>query len=150
MAWHVIFLSLWKDFGSRFDYIIESLKKQRDFVDVEAASFDIVEGKESRTRIQDDIQRRQRQEMEMLEETEKNARISQLQHSITWLSMDEKIQETEHERTSKRRHDKTCEWVANEPQLKSWIKDDAQHQCLWLDGKPGSGTLSLRTRGWQC
>ena len=150
IAWHVIFLSLWKDFGSRFDHIIESLKKQRDFVDVEAASFDMVEGKEARTRIQDDIQRRQKQELEVLEEAEKNARISQLQHSIAWLSMDEKIQETEYERTSKRRHDKTCEWIANEPKLKSWIKDDARRRCLWLEGKPGSGTPSLRTRERQC
>lgn len=82
----------------------------------------------------------------MLEENEKNARISQLQHSLAWLSMDEKIQETEYERTSKRRHDRTCEWMANEPQLKSWIKDDAKRPCLWLDGKPGSGTLSLRAK----
>ena len=150
IAWHVIFLSIWKDFGSRFDHIIKSLKKQRDFVDVEAASFDVVEGKQSRTMIQDDIQRRQKQELEMLEETEKKARISQLQHSIAWLSMDEKIQETEYERTSKRRHDKTCEWIANEPKLKSWIKDDARRRCLWLEGKPGSGTPSWRTRKFQC
>ena len=71
-------------------------------------------------------------------------RISQLQHSLAWLSIDEKIQETEYERTSKRRHDRTCEWMANEPRLKSWIKDDAKHPCLWLNGKPGSGTLIAR------
>ncbi|PMD47183.1 hypothetical protein L207DRAFT_448755, partial [Hyaloscypha variabilis F] len=138
-AWHIIFLSLWKDFGSRFDNIIKSLKKQRDFVDVEAASFDIVEGKESRIRIQDDIRQRQERELEILEGNEKSARISRLQHCHAWLSMDDKIQDAVYERTSNRRHDKTCDWMANEPQLKSWIKDDARRPCLWLEGKPGSG-----------
>ncbi|PQE25152.1 hypothetical protein CJF31_00006017 [Rutstroemia sp. NJR-2017a BVV2] len=146
-AWQVVFLSLWKDFGSRFDAIIGSLKKQRDFVDLEAASFDIVEGKESRTSIQNEIRQRQIRDLEMqkrdLEEKEKNARISQLQHSTAWLRMDANIQETEYERTSKRRHDRTCEWMANEPQFRSWMKDDAQRPCLWLDGKPGSGMLVL-------
>ncbi|CZR69490.1 related to vegetatible incompatibility protein HET-E-1 [Phialocephala subalpina] len=138
-AWHVIFLSLWKDFGSRFDSIIQSLKKQRDFLDIEAASFDIVEAKDSRMKLQDEIRRSQRREQETVEESERNARTNQLQHSITWLSADEKIQETVYERTSRRRHDKTCEWILNEPRWKNWIKDDSRNPSLWLDGKPGSG-----------
>jgi hypothetical protein len=141
-----MFLSLWKDFGSRFDAIIGALKKQQDFVDLEAASFDIVEGKESRMRIQDEIRRSQKRDLEMLEEKEKNTRISQLQHSIAWLRMDATAQETEYERTSKRRHDRTCEWMVHEPQFKSWLKDDAKRSCLWLDGKPGSGMLSLSVK----
>jgi hypothetical protein len=138
-AWHVIFLSLWKDFGSRFDCIIESLKKQRDFVDVEAASFDIVEAKESRIRIQDDIRRRQKRDLETLEENENIVKISQLRHCHAWLSVDNKVQETVYERTSNRRHDRTCEWILKESQLKNWIKDDARRPCLWLEGKPGAG-----------
>ena len=97
-------------------------------------------------RMQDEIRLRQKQELEILEENEKNTRISQLQHSIAWLSIDEKIKETEYERTSKRRHNRTCEWIANEPQLRSWMKDDAKRPCLWLSGKPGAGTLILRVK----
>jgi hypothetical protein len=115
-------------------------------VDVEAASFDIVEAKESRIRMQDDIRQRQKRELEMLEENERNTRSSQLRHSVAWLSHDENFQETEYERISKRRHDRTCEWVANDPPLKGWMKDDPKHLCLWLNGKPGSGTLLLRTQ----
>jgi hypothetical protein len=79
----------------------------------------------------------------MLEEKEKNAKISQLQHSIAWLRMDAKLQETEYERTSQRRHDRTCEWMVNQPQFKSWIQNDAKRPCLWLSGKPGSGMALL-------
>jgi hypothetical protein len=57
--------------------------------------------------------------------------------------MDDKVQEAVYERTSNRRHNRTCEWILNEPQLKSWIKDDARRLCLWLEGKPGAGALLL-------
>jgi hypothetical protein len=142
IAWSLIFLSLWKDFRSRFDSIVESLKKQRDFVDREAISIDIVESKKSRNRAQEEIQQRQRKDMENLELSEKNTRISHLQHSLAWLTVDETIQEAELERISRRRHDKTCEWITKESRMKAWLKDDAQNMLLWLNGKPGAGTPS--------
>ena len=71
-------MSLWKDFQSRFANIIESLKKQRDFVDIEAASIDIVEAKDSRTRVQYEIKQRQKESIEALERNEKNERIARL------------------------------------------------------------------------
>ncbi|TGO32628.1 hypothetical protein BHYA_0301g00120 [Botrytis hyacinthi] len=138
-AWHVIFLSFWKDFGSRFDSIINSLKKHRDFIDIEAVSFDIVESRESRVKMQDDIQLRQKRELEMVEENEKIAKANRLQHAIAWFTLDGKNQETEHDRISKKRHDKTCEWMAGEQQFKSWTENNTEDPCLWLHGKPGSG-----------
>ncbi|KAF7855285.1 uncharacterized protein EAF02_011544 [Botrytis sinoallii] len=138
-AWHVIFLSFWKDFGSRFDSIINSLKKHRDFIDIEAVSFDIVESRESRVKMQDDIQLRQKRELEMVEENEKIAKANRLQHAIAWFTLDGKNQETEHDRISKKRHDKTCEWMAGEQQFKSWMENNTEDPCLWLHGKPGSG-----------
>ena len=114
-------------------------------MDVEAVSFDIIEGKEARSRMQDDIRQRQKRDLEMLEENEKLARISQSQHCHAWLSMDDKVQEAVYERTSARRHDTTCEWMLNEPHLKNWLKDDARRPCLWLEGKPGAGICSCIT-----
>lgn len=115
------------------------MKKQRDFIDIEAASFDIVESKQARIIMQDEIRRKQKQELELLEENEQNTMISQLQHAFAWISTDGKAQETQYERTLKRRHDGTCKWLTDEPYFKSWIKDDSRRPCLWLNGKPGSG-----------
>ncbi|KAF7952570.1 uncharacterized protein EAE97_002067 [Botrytis byssoidea] len=145
-AWHVIFLSFWKDFGSRFDSIINSLKKHRDFIDIEAASFDIVESRESRVKMQEDIQLRLKRDLEMVEEIEKNAKATRLQHAIAWFTLDGKNQETEHDRISKKRHDKTCEWMAGEQQFKSWIESNTEDPCLWLHGKPGSGKSVICSR----
>lgn len=146
LAWFILFLSLWKDFNSRFSNIIDSLKKQRDFVDTEAASLDIVEAKESRVKLQYDIERRQKESNEALELNERNDKIARLQHSIEWLSVDDTAQETEYERMFRRRHEGTCEWIERLPQINNWLKDDTKHPLLWLSGKPGAGIMSLSTR----
>jgi hypothetical protein len=141
IAWTIIFLSLWKDFQNRFASIIESLKKQRDFVDTEAASIDIVESKESRGRLQQDTERRQKESIAALEHSEKHERILRVQHSIEWISIDDIAQETECEGMSRQRHEGTCEWINGLSQMKSWLKDDTKHSLLWLSGKPGAGII---------
>lgn len=143
LAWTIIFLSLWKDFQSRFATIIESLKKQRDFVDTEAASIDIVEAKDARARAQYEIERRQKESIEALERSEKNEGITRLRHSVEWLAVDDTAQETEYERMSCRRHEGTCEWIERLSQMRHWLKDDTKHSLLWLSGKPGAGIIFL-------
>lgn len=69
-------------FGSCFSDIINTLQVQRDFIDGDAVSFHILETKLEQERAQE------------------AARNAQLQHSINWLSIDDKDQETEwHART---------------------------------------------------
>jgi hypothetical protein len=142
IGWTILFLSLWKDFQSRFATVIESLKKQRDFVDTEAASIDIIEAKESRAKVQCEIEQRQKESIEALEQTEKNEKIARFQHSVEWLACDDTAQETEFERMSCRRHEGTCEWIDKLSQMKRWFKDDTKHSLLWLSGKPGAGMSS--------
>lgn len=108
-------------------------------MDKEAASFDIVEGKEARVRQQEEVLQRQKRDLEILERDKAAERVVQLQHSLEWLSNDDKIQEAEKERLSIRRHDQTCEWVTKEPKMKAWLKDDMKQPILWLSGKPGAG-----------
>lgn len=132
-------MSLWKDFQSRFEGIIDSLKKQRDFVDTEALSIDILEARESRNRIQQDIIQRQKQTTYVLEQTERSVRNDQLRHSIEWLSVDDKTQGDNLARISHRRHDETCKWVMRDPKMIAWIRDDKEQPVLWLNGKPGAG-----------
>jgi hypothetical protein len=116
------------------------LKKQRDFLDKEAVSFYILEARDSRTNVQDDIRERQRVAMKTIEQDERNTRIAHLRHSISWLSIDStKEQESNLERLSSRRHDETCEWIEHNPQMKRWMHNDVKQPVLWLSGKPGAG-----------
>ncbi|KAF8865135.1 hypothetical protein BDZ45DRAFT_474377 [Acephala macrosclerotiorum] len=138
-AWHSLFLSLWRDFKSRFAGIIDRLKEQRDFVDREAMSVHLVESKESRYRLQQDIQQRYKYSVQLLEQSEMNAGISRLQHAVAWLSIDDRDQEAQHHRISTKRHDETCQWIMKHSQMKSWLRDDTSNPVLWLSGKPGAG-----------
>ncbi|KAH7308822.1 hypothetical protein BKA65DRAFT_174630 [Rhexocercosporidium sp. MPI-PUGE-AT-0058] len=138
-AWHVLFLSLWTDYKTRFSSIIDGLKTQRDFLDTEAMSIHMSQSKDAREKLQTEIQENQRNAVVILEQLESKAKISRLQHAVAWLSVDDKTQEYNFETISNRRHDKTCQWIAKNDQLLSWKKDDEKHSLLWLNGKPGAG-----------
>jgi hypothetical protein len=139
LGWHILFVSLWKDFRARFSGIIESLKAQRDFVDREAMSLHIVEAKNSQATLQNEIQQRQKFSNEMLDVTEKNLKIAQLHHSVAWLGVDDKLQEIELEKHSHRRHPETCQWLISESKIKAWIENNTKSPLLWMNGKPGAG-----------
>lgn len=121
---------MWKDFESRFKGILDSLKKQRDFLDAEAVSFNIVEAQIWRMKMEEEFKHR-----------EAEAKIAQLSHSIAWLAVDDSLQEDLLELRSDRHYRGTCEWVAKVPQMISWNIDDCNEPLLWLKGIPGAGKL---------
>ncbi|KAH6714004.1 hypothetical protein BKA61DRAFT_428897, partial [Leptodontidium sp. MPI-SDFR-AT-0119] len=141
-AWHVLFLSLWRDYKKRFSGIIEGLKEQQVFLDAEAMSIHMSESKDARSQMQKDIQESQKKSLAILEQSETEARISRLQHSIAWLSVDDKTQEDNYEKISNQRHDETCLWIAKNDQFVSWRRDDGKNPVLWISGKPGAGQPS--------
>ncbi|KAH6703303.1 hypothetical protein BKA61DRAFT_636254 [Leptodontidium sp. MPI-SDFR-AT-0119] len=138
-AWHVLFLSLWRDYKKRFSGIIEGLEEQQVFLDAEAMSIHMSESKDARAQLQKEIQENQKKSLATLEQSEAEARIARLQHSIAWLSVDDKTQEDNYERISDRRHNETCHWIANNGEFLSWRRDDGKNPVLWISGKPGAG-----------
>jgi len=139
-AWKLLFTSLWKDFGSRFSGIIEDLKRQREFVDREAVSIDIVESKASRSHFQEEIKQRQMRSLMLIEQSETEAQLARKRHAVAWLSENVRDQEEHYERISSRRHDDTCKWVVRQSQMEVWMRSDRKAPLLWLNGKPGAGT----------
>jgi hypothetical protein len=139
IAWHLIFLSLWRDFRARFQGIINTIEKHRDFIDKEANSIDMVEDRAARIRILDDIVERQRQASAILDDNDSQKRLLQLQSSTSWVAVDDKRQEAELARRSAMRHTGTFDWIGQVPETKSWLRDDDSEPILWLNGKPGAG-----------
>jgi hypothetical protein len=133
-------MSLWKDFRARFNGILHTLEKHRDFLDREAISIDMVEDRTARSRFLEDISERQRQMAAALESNEQANRLAQFQNSISWLAADDKMQEAERCRRSARKHVGTCEWIGQVPEMKAWLKDDGSEPVIWLTGKPGAGS----------
>jgi hypothetical protein len=135
-------MSLWKDFRARFQGIINTIEKHRNFIDKEANSINMVEDRAARTRILDDITEKQRQAAATLDDSDTQKRLLQLQSSTSWLAVDDKRQEAERSRRSAVRHAGTFGWVEQEPEMKAWLKDDDSEPFLWLNGKPGAGVLA--------
>jgi hypothetical protein len=121
-------MSLWTDFASRFNGILERLARHRDLVDREASSIDIAEARTWRIQAQEDIEKREKQRCGC-----------QLQDTITWLAVDDRLQEDELYRLTERRQEGTCSWVLKNPRLAAWIDEKDDESVLWLKGIPGAG-----------
>ncbi|KAL9116701.1 MAG: hypothetical protein Q9187_006774, partial [Circinaria calcarea] len=132
-AWHIVFDSLWKDFGTRFNGILDSLARHRDLVDKEALSIEIAEARSWRIQAQQNLEHR-----------EKERQLSQLQNSIAWLAVEDRILEDDLHRLSQRRQPGTCDWVLGSSKLIAWVADDYEEPILWLRGIPGAGMASVR------
>ncbi|RFU29393.1 hypothetical protein B7463_g6916, partial [Scytalidium lignicola] len=133
-SWQVLFDSLWRDFNSRFNSIIESITRHRDLVDKEATSIDIAEARVWRVRAQEEV-----------EEREHDKRIQQLNRTIDWLRIDGDfhIPDDDLYRFSKSCLSGTCKWILRDKILVNWRKDDEHHPVMWMKGIPGAGKTIL-------
>lgn len=131
-GWKQAFHALWKNYRARFDGLIQNLARNRDLVDKEAASFDIVESKACRQRLLEDIDKREAERQEW-----------QLRDTIAWLDLKGQDREQDEllDRYLTSREAGTCEWILRHPVLSTWVDDDEQEPLLWINGKPGSGKL---------
>ena len=129
-GWTFFFQSSWARFDTRFKGILEDLARHSELVDKEATSLAIVEAKDWRDR--------------RLEETAKqeNERsISQFKDVLSWLEATKSEQEDELDRLMSHCHSGSCNWVFENPKIKTWIRQGRDQSILWLKGKPGSGKL---------
>ena len=131
-AWHLLFTFHWGLFERRFKVILNRISAHCDRLDSEAAAIHFSEMKKFRDESQNEI------------DAFEHHRQYQMTESVyRWLSAVEHDQEEHLHRMSDSRQPKTCDWVLDDPQVKSWIEDETGELTLWLNGKPGSGKSYL-------
>ncbi|KAI9855169.1 MAG: hypothetical protein M1813_000528 [Trichoglossum hirsutum] len=131
-AWKIIFDSLWKSFGHRFDGILADLTRHKDLVDREALSIGLVEAQAARKKA-----------LEGLNKEEKKRRATELREVLTWLAVDRQDWEDDLDRIAAKRQPGTCDWFINHSKVRSWVSGEATKPILWLTGIPGSGKSIL-------
>ncbi|KAI8631011.1 hypothetical protein F5Y19DRAFT_483660 [Xylariaceae sp. FL1651] len=133
-GWKRFFDASWKDFKSKFDGILTNLARNRDLVDREAASFDIVEAKANRQEL-----------IEKLEQRAKEIRDWQLREIFVWLDLAGRDREQEDllSKFQLNRHEGTCRWVFEHPRFQTWFDEEDPRLIIWLKGKPGSGKTTI-------
>ncbi len=100
-------------------------------IDREAVSFDIVESNNWRAKAQEDLDLREKE------------RISaQLQETLTWLSVEDRLQDDDFDSLCQRRVPGTCDWILKNRKFRLWANDNTKSALLWIWGIPGSGTYS--------
>lgn len=70
---------------------------------------------------------------------EKAQSAMQLENVTRWLQAAKLDQEDELDDIFDRAQEGTCDWIHENPKLKSWLLPGHEHNVLWLKGKPGSG-----------
>ena len=140
-AWKIVFESLWRTFKSRFETILESLRRHRDLIDREAAAIDITQAKEWRAQQMRDIRQWRAERAEYLEKSEKDRLTTQVREAVAWLGARDE-QDNELNRVSDACDSK--HWALEDPKVLLWLDQSRYHSTLWLNGKPGAGKLSMR------
>lgn len=114
---------------------MSSLYRHRDLIDKEATSFDIVEASNTRRKIDEEV-----------EKSEQERSSSHLQAVLSWLAVDDRLQEDDLWRLNHRRFPDTCQWLFNAPQYQTWLMSKGKYPILWLWGIPGSGKSLIQVR----
>ena len=71
---------------------------------------------------------------------EKDSTSLQHQAVISWLRLSEFLQEDELDENFGRGHPGTCDWITRNSKMRPWLREGGGKECLWLHGKPGSGS----------
>lgn len=134
----MVFDSLWKTFESRFQAILQSLRRHRDLIDQEASTINIVEAKIWRAQQLELIRQWRVERSEDLDRAERERLSAQTREAVVWFGAP---QEQEHIFA---RLIRACDgvdghWALREPMIMSWLDQSRDNQFLWLHGKPGAG-----------
>jgi hypothetical protein len=132
-VWRQVFRSMWKDFKTRFQHILDDLRRHRELIESQANLLHIQQYQRDRVKTLDQLDR--------LEETEGQKRYVAV---MEWVLGGQ----------TKLDHDSACDarseypgsgrWLLKNPELENWKEADTPvSSILWLNGIPGAGTLTL-------
>ncbi|KAF8856921.1 hypothetical protein BDZ45DRAFT_624593 [Acephala macrosclerotiorum] len=143
-GWKLMFLTSWGRFQSRFDNILEDMKRHGELVDKEANAYDIAEARQMRQ----DIRAWREESLEQVERLEKEQAAKQYKSIMSWLKADESDQLAIFDAISTEgtKFPGTCSWILSNPKIRSWLEKKPDHSMLWLQGIPGSGKSVLSTQ----
>ena len=138
IAWKIVFDSLWKTFESRFQAILQSLRRHRDLIDEEASTINIVEARTWRAQQLELIRQWRLERSKDLDRAERERLSAQTREAVVWFGASQE-QEDIFARLVRACDSADGHWVLREPMILSWLEQSRDNQFLWLHGKPGAG-----------
>ncbi|KAF8247263.1 hypothetical protein K440DRAFT_601451 [Wilcoxina mikolae CBS 423.85] len=132
-AWTVVFTALWKDFGTRFQKILDSLERHSRLIECQASLSEFEAAQTAR-----------RQTEHNFNELRKAEKERQMISVTKWLAPSEVHQDQERFTATRRPYPGSCGWVFKNSTVRTWLDSSlGKHSGLWLNGIPGAGKTIL-------
>jgi archaellum biogenesis ATPase FlaH len=134
-------MTSWGRFQSRFENILEDMKRHEALIDNEANARNIAEAYQMRQ----DIRSWREESIEEIEKAEAEQAGKQFQTILSWLKLDEtdQLMISDSLSTEANRYPGTCNWIVKHPKMTSWLQSKPDISVLWLQGAAGSGKSVL-------
>jgi hypothetical protein len=116
----------WKDFGARFEHIVENIRRHQKLIDDEARAEDIDESNKARKFAR-----------EQLEESMREKQTKRKKACAEWLSPAD--MDTIRDNASGAKTSGTGVWLLSSREMKDWLDVNHDARAIWLSGIPGAG-----------
>lgn len=132
-VWRQIFRSAWNDFNTRFQHIIDSLRRHGSLVESQANIIQIQNCQTESARLSAALTK--------LEDTDhKEKRLS----TLNWLSSTDANLDQESYIAVRDEDPDSGLWILHNEKIRIWANpDSALIPCLWVNGIPGAGAFNI-------
>jgi hypothetical protein len=126
-----IFSRTWKTYRTRFQYIIDDIKRRKELIEsgANAVQFQMLEKSLALAEAESQQQRE-------VHDREKMSFVRD------WLAAAPVQEDHEENQRVRNAHTGSCEWVLGTTRFQTWEDFDSDSPLLWIHGIPGAGMIS--------
>jgi hypothetical protein len=149
-VWRQVFRSVWKDFKTRFQHILDGLRNHRELIESQANLLHFQQYQRDSLVVLDHIRQYQGDRKKMLDKLlawEQEERHNKYIAVMEWVAGAQ----------TKLDHDSACDarsgdprsgrWILKKPEVENWREADTPIlSILWLKGNPGAGMWTSPTK----
>jgi len=134
-TWRQLFLSTWKDFKTRFQWILDSLQRHKSLIETQASLLEFHQSQMSRASMENNFSR--------IQEDERKRRHVAV---TAWLSPANSRLDQNNAASERKEYPETGRWLLDYHKVKSWLDQNSYSiPLLWISGIPGAGMTVLWT-----
>jgi hypothetical protein len=130
-AWKQLFAATWKTYRTRFQSIINDIKRRKELIEsgANAVQFQMLEKTLAIAEVESQRQRE-------VHEREKMSFVRD------WLAAAPVQEDHEQSQSVRDAHAGSCEWVLGTARFQTWEDAGSGSPLLWIHGIPGAGKIS--------
>jgi hypothetical protein len=132
-VWRQIFKSIWKDFKTRFQHILDRLREHRVLIESQATLLHFQQYQADRVRL-----------LHSLDKSEEDKHDKKYKEVLEWISGAKFMVDHESACDVRSEYPDSGHWILKNNKLQNWRHADTPiSSLLWLNGIPGAGMLTF-------